>query len=559
MQKTVGRLFPIFRSIKGYSRPDFFKDLNAGIIVAVILIPQSMAYAMLAGMPPIYGLYAGLIPLFMYALLGTSRQMSIGPVAITSLLVLAGLSTVAEPFSQRYIELAIMTGILAGVLQFLLGLLRMGWLVNFLSRPVITGFSSAAAVVICISQFKDIFGFRVEGSSSIDSLLYTIQHIAETHWLTLIVSISCLAILLLLKKVNRKIPGALIVVLIATLLCYYFNWNDKGLEIIGSIPSGLPAFSLGEWSMEDMRLILPTVLTVGIIGTVECLSIAKVLESKTKNHIVRPNRELLAIGVSKIAGGFFQAMPSSGSFSRSAVSNEKNAYSQISSLVVVVITILTLLFWTDLFYYMPKAVLAAIILQSVFGLFEWKEAIHLWKVHRPDMIMLLATFAITLIFGIKEGVFLGMLLSVLMVLYKSTKPHVAELGNVEGTSVYRNIERFEISSTTDDILILRFDDQLYYGNASFFKDIIRNKVRDRIKELKYVLIDCSNIHAMDSTGAHALKEIEDYLAENEITLHLSGSKGPLRDMLSKCGLRTELHKHHMSVHSGIQAIRDSIT
>lgn len=555
MRMSIGKIFPISHSLKGYQGRDFTRDLNAGLTVGVILIPQAMAYAMLAGLPPIYGLYAGLLPLVIYALLGTTRQLSVGPVAVSSLLVLAGISTIAEPFSARYIELALLTGVLAGVLQLLLGLLRMGFLVNFLSRPVIAGFSSAAAIIIAISQLKDVLGFSISGTTTADSLIYAITHLGETHTLTCAIALVSLVILLICRTISRKIPSSLIVAILATLLCYYFRWDQSGAAIIGDIPSGLPSFSLGSWSANDLNIILPTVFTVGIIGSVECLSIAKVLESRTKDHIVQPNQELMAMGLSKIVGGFFQAMPSSSSFSRSAINNERNAHSQVSSIITAIIVLLTLLFFTDLFYYMPKAVLAAIILQSVIGLFEWKEAKHLWKVHKSDLTMMLITFLITLVLGIEKGVFLGVLMSILMVLYKSTKPHVAELGNIPGTPFYRNINRFEESTTSDNILIIRFDDQLYYGNASFFKEYIRGEVEGRANKLTHLLLDCSNIHNMDSTGTHALLDIEEYLASHEIEIHLAAERGPVRDMLTVCGMMKEPLKHHMSVHAGVTAIK----
>jgi len=542
MPKTLAKTFPFLSSIKNYNKSDFLGDLNAGLIVAVILIPQSIAYAILAGVPAIYGLYAALVPLVIYALLGTSRQTSMGPVAVPAILVFAGISTIAEPFTARYIELVIMTGILAGVFQLALGLLRMGWLVNFLSRPVIAGFSSAVALIIAVSQFGDVFGIEIQRGSVTNTIEALFSKISSTHWLTFTVAIGSFVILLILRKWNRKIPGALIITIASILLCKYLNWDEMGLDIIGVVPSGLPSFSLGQWSMEDVKLVLPTVLTIGILDTIGGLSIAKVLEARTKDHIIRPNQELVAYGASKILGGFFQGMPSTSSYSRSAISNESNSRTQVSALISVAIVLITLLFFTDVFYYLPKAVLAAIILQSVIGLFEWEEARHLWQVHKSDFIMMLATFIVTLVFGIEEGIALGVSLSILMVLYKSTKPHVAELGNIPNTPHYRNIERFEQVNTSDDLLILRFDDQLYYGNASFFKEIIREKIEGREEQLNHILLDFSNVHDLDSTGAHALMDIEEYLHSRKIDVHLCAVRGP--------------HKNHMSVHAGVMSIKN---
>ena len=346
MNRGSARIFPIAQYLKQYSGENFRKDLFAGLTVGVVLVPQAMAYAMLAGVPPIYGLYAGLIPLLTYALLGSSRQLSIGPVAVSSILVLAGIGTISAPFSAEYIGLAILTGIFAGVLQLTLGVLRLGFLVNFLSRPVIAGFSSAAAIIIIISQFKDAFGFKVVGSTSFESLLYTVSNLAQTHWLTLATTLGSLALLLGIRAISKKIPAALVVTILATVLSAKLGWMEAGLAVIGEIPNGLPSFVLPDWSMDNIRAILPTVLTVGIIGTVEVLSIGKLLESKTRNHILQPNRELIAVGFSKIIGGFFQAMPSSSSFSRSAINNDNNADTQVSSIITFALIGLTLLFFT---------------------------------------------------------------------------------------------------------------------------------------------------------------------------------------------------------------------
>jgi len=363
MKKGLASISPLLGYLNSYKKSVLGRDLFAGLTVGVVLVPQAMAYAMLAGVPPIYGLYAGLIPLIIYALLGSSRQLSIGPVAVSSILVLAGISTVATPFTPEYISLAILTGILAGLLQLALGILRLGFLVNFLSRPVIAGFSSAAAIIIMISQFRDVFGFQVNGSSSAESLMFTLSHIKETHGLTLSIALTSLLLLFGFRKLSKKIPAALVVAILGTTMTAFLGWADQGVAIIGDIPKGLPSFLLPEFSMDNIKAIIPTVLTVGIIGTVEVLSIGKLLESRTRDHILEPNRELIAVGLSKVVGGFFQAMPSSSSFSRSAINNDSSAYSQVSSIITFVLMLLTLLFFTPLFYYMPKAVLAAIILQ----------------------------------------------------------------------------------------------------------------------------------------------------------------------------------------------------
>lgn len=546
--------FPIIESLQSHSSKDWRRDLVAGITVAIMLVPQGMAYAYLAGMPPIYGLYAGIVPLFLYGLLGSSRQLSIGPVAVSSLLILAGVSQVAEVGSPEYINLVLLTGLLVGIFQFSLGLFRGGFLVNFLSHPVIIGFTSAAAIIIAISQLKDAFGFTIPRfAHTYETAIYTLKHIGEINWVTFVVCAGSLLFMVLLRRISRAIPGALLVVLLGTLLAWGFDLSSKGLAIVGQVPEGLPQLMIPDMTGEKIRMLFTTVLTVGIIGIVESISIAKVLENKNQNYVIRPNQELLALGITKIAGAFFQALPSSGSFTRSAVNDDSGAKSGMSSIFTALIIALTLIFLTPLFYYLPKAVLAAIILLAVKGLFDFAAAKHLWNIHKGDFLMMLITFVITLIFGIEEGVIAGVLISLLAVLYRSAKPHIAVLGQLPGTTVYRNLDRFEQAESCDDILIVRFDDQLYFSNADAFKEKIKNLVRDHKEYLKVVILDSSSIHDIDSSGLLALEEIFNFLSGNKIELYLCGVIGPVRDMLYKSGLAEKIGRENqfLKIHDAV--------
>lgn len=545
---------PILEFLPTYAKADFRADLVAGLTVAVMLVPQGVAYAMLAGMPPIYGLYGGLIPLLLYAILGTSRQLSIGPVAISALLILAGITPLAEPGSEQYISLVILTGLLIGVFQVVLSLLRMGFLVNFLSHPVIIGFTSAAAIIIMISQLKDVLGFHIPRfTHTADTFLYAIKNLHQTHALTLAMCVGSIFLISILKKINKKIPGALLVVMLGTILTWQFNLNEKGLNIIQNIPAGLPSFALPEWSLANIRAVLPVVFTVSIIGIVESISIAKMLEAKTQDHVVRPGQELLALGISKIGGAFFQALPTSGSFSRSAVNNAIGARTGIASLIAASMVGITLLFLTPLFYYLPKAVLAAIILMAVKSLFNIKEIIHIWKIHRQDFAMMLITFIGTLVFGIGEGVILGVIISILMLLYRTSMPHVAVLGQLPGTKSFRNVKRFENTIQLKEILIIRFDEQLYFANVPYFKEQIKTFIRERTDKPKVVLLEASSIHDMDSTGLHALEEIYNSLKKQNIIFALSGAIGPVRDLLFKSGLMDKIGKENqfMALHRAV--------
>ena len=528
------RLIPLYGTLKKYQSRNWRQDVLAGITVSVIIIPQGMAYALLAGMPPIYGLYGGLIPLIIYGIFGTSGQLSIGPVAISSILLFAGVSHLAEPLGATYIELIILVGFLAGVLQLLLGLFRLGFLVNFISQPVITGFTAAAAVIIFVSQLKTALGISVPRSDDlVDTLAYLTQHIFELDWLAVLFCVTSLVILTILKKINKAIPGALIVVILGILAAYGLTeYGMAGkLDIVGAIPTGLPAFKLPDFSMENILLLIPTVLTVGIMGVVECIGIAKGIQRDDHTSKVRPNMELSALGLSKMAGSFFQALPSSGSFSRSAINDEAGSKSGLSSLTTALMVALTLLFFTKLFYYLPSAVLAAIIIYAIKNLFDVKEMRSLWKSHKIDFSMMAVTFFITVLFGIEKGVMAGVLLSLAIFIYHSSRPHVVRLGQLPDTEVYRNIERFEDAKCPEDVLIVRIDNQLFYANVLFFQETIQNYSRTMPK-LRLVVLDASGMHNIDSTGIRVLIQLYDYYKKRDATFVITGVIGPVRDIIS---------------------------
>ncbi len=529
--------FPTLNSFKTHKKSDWRKDIVAGITVAVMLVPQGMAYASLAGMPPIYGLYAGLVPLFLYAVIGTSRQLSIGPVAISALLVLAGVSQIAEPLTPEYISLVILAGFMIGVGQMLMGFMKLGFLVNFISHPVIVGFTSGAAIIIAISQMKDLLGIEIPRFSHIyETVVYIFQNIGQANWVSVASCLGSFFVIALLRRINKAIPGALVVVILSSIVAYYGIQEGYDFVIVKGVPAGLPPLQMPDFNWANMKILIPTVLTVTLIGIVESIGIAKVLQSKHQTYSIRPNQELIAIGVSKIGGSFFLALPSSASFSRSAVNNDSGAQSGIASIVTALIVALTLLFFTPLFYYLPKAVLAAIILFAVKGLFEWKTAKHLWFDHRRDFYMMLTTFIVTLIIGVEFGVLVGVLLSIWMVLYRSSKPHFPTLGKLPNSESFRSIRRFPNAESLDEVLITRFDDQLYFGNSNYFVENLKNKIERKGEKLELVILDAGSIHDMDSTGMEGLKEIINFLEKKKIKFHLTDVVGPVRDFLKRTGL-----------------------
>ena len=342
--------------------------------------------------------------------------------------------------------------------------------------------------------------------------------------------------MLLLRKISRAIPGPLLVVAAGSILVYFLGENTLGIELVKEVPKGLPAFQLAEISWQNIQLLIPTVFTVTIIGIVESIGIAKVIQAKHGNYKIRPDQELLALGISKIGGSFFQAIPTSGSFTRSAVNNEAGAQSGFASIFTATIIGLTLLFLTPLFYFLPKTILAAIILLSVKSLFEFEEAKHLWHTDQRDFFMMLTTFVVTLSLGIEEGVLAGVVLSIAMVLYKSSKPHVAILGKLPDTTIYRNVDRYELAEQVEGVIVMRFDDQLYFGNASYFQNTIQDLVVENKTIPQLFILDASSIHSLDSTGLHALKEVYKFLNQKDIKFYISGMVGPVRDKIAQAGM-----------------------
>lgn len=541
----VRRYLPILEWLPTYRFKDLRSDSLAGLTVAVMLVPQGMAYGLLAGLPPIYGLYASIVPLLLYAFFGTSRQLSVGPVALVSLLILTGVGQFAEPGTELFISLAISTALIAGIVQVGLGLFRLGFLINFLAHPVISGFTSAAAVIIGFSQVKNLLGIDVPRSNLLHEVIYhTGQHIGETNVLTLALGLGGIVVMAVLRRIDKSLPGALVAVILGVAVVYLGGLQAHGVAIVGEVPSGLPAFMLPVLDGERLTQLFPLALTICFISFIESLAIAKTIEAQHKSYRVIPNQELLALGITKIGGAFFQSYPTTGSFTRSAINNDAGARTGISSIISAGLIALILLFFTPYFYYLPKAVLASVILMAVAGLVDVKEAKNLWKNDRRDFLILLVTFIATLTLGIQNGVFFGILLSLALVIYTNSRPHYAILGQLPETSTYRSIERFREAHQEDGVLILRFDAMLYFGNADFFRETIENLVEEKGPPVRLLILDCSSIHDIDSTGVHALEEVMQFLDTRDIRFYLSGVIGPVRDRFYKYGLMEKIGPHN---------------
>lgn len=556
MAHLIRKYIPALSWIRTYNGSQLRGDALAGITVGVMLVPQGMAYALLAGLPPIYGLYAGIVPPLIYMLFGTSRQLSVGPVALVSLLVLAGLSElVPSGDPAMFISLAIATAFLAGLIQTLLGVFRMGFLVNYLSQPVLSGFTSAAAVIIGLSQLGNVMGVAIPRSNYIQDILYQVYlHISEISVPTVLLSFAGIALMLLLKKVNKSLPVALIAAIIGTGAVAFWGLDQQGIRVVGEVPRGLPAFELPTFNLKTTQNLFSLGVTVCIISFIESLAIAKAIERKHPGaYKVDPNQELIALGLSKLVGGFFQAYPTTGSFTRSAVNDDSGAQTGISALFTSGLLALTLIFLTPLFYYLPKAILAAIIIVATINLIDYKKAMHLWYVHRTDFYQLMVTFVATLVLGIQQGVVIGVALSIAAVIYRTSKPKVVELGRIPGTQSFRNINRFPEAQQVEGVYIFRFDSQLYFGNAGYLKDTIEKVMNEKGEALKVIMFDGSSIPDMDSTGSQMLEELVDRAHSLGAEFYAIGFIGPVRDFLDKCGLMEKIGRHHcfLNVQSAI--------
>ncbi|MGB1830704.1 MAG: SulP family inorganic anion transporter [Flavobacteriaceae bacterium] len=544
--------FPFLDWITRYRTSDLKQDLLAGITVAVLLIPQGMAYALIAGLPPIYGLYAALTPQIIYAFLGTSRQLAVGPVAMDSLLVAAGLGTLTLVQPTQYIQMAILLAFLMGAIQLLLGFFRMGFIVSFLSKPVISGFTSAAAIIIGLSQLKNLIGLSLPQSNQLHKVILALFEVKEPiHLITVIISTVSILFIVFIKKWNRKIPSAIIAVTIGILAVFFFNLEEKGVAVVGVIPEGLPSFQLLNFDSTLIKPLFPIALTLALVAFMEAISVAKAIEEKHDDYKVDPNQELIALGGANIVGSFFQSYPTTGGFSRTAVNNEAGAKTGIAALVSAVLVALILAFFTHWFYYLPKAVLGAIILVAVINLIDFKFPIRLYKKRKDEFVLLLITFLSTLFLGITEGILIGIVLSILILLYRTSKPHYAFLGRIGKTNYFKNIARFpEETVQRDDLIILRFDAQLFFGNIQYFKELVYKAVEEKQGKLKGFIINARAINYIDSTASEQLYELILALQQRGIRVMIVGAIGPARDLIIRSKIIKILKRQNLFITSG---------
>lgn len=544
------RFFPILEWLPKYRSIDFSGDLIAGLVVGIIIIPQSMAYAMLAGLPLQVGLYASLLPLLIYAIFGTSRTLSVGPVAIVSLLTFSGASTFAEPGSSEFISITLTLALLVGVIQILMGVLKLGFLVNFLSHPVLIGFTAAAALIIGSSQLKHLFGIKVpEAKYPYEFVLNTIQNISATNPITLAIGTASILILLYFQIYGKKtlmklkisefsaetlskaVP--LVAILIATLIVWKGGLNEKwDVKIVGEIPEGLPPLTIPELDPAKLTSLFMVAIVISLVGFMESNAIATTLANR-KRQKIEPNQELIALGAANLGASFTSGYPVAGGFARTVVNFNAGANTTLSSVITSLFVALTLLLFTPLFYYLPQATLASIVIVAVIGLLDFKAFKRIWNYSKTDGASLLATFFGVLLFNVEIGILIGLAASVIFFLYRTSKPHVAVVGRVGDTEHFRNILRHKVK-TCPETLAIRIDESLYFANTKELERCITGRIADN-PEIRNVVLICSAVNFIDASALETLEKVTEELRAAGVNFYLSEVKGPVMDRLERSG------------------------
>jgi SulP family sulfate permease len=546
--KNLAKLFPGLQRLKGYSRATARKDCLSGITIACMLIPQGMGYALVAGLPAELGLYACIIPPVIYALLGTSNKLSIGPVALDSILILSGLSLVADPETDNYLSLVIVLTLMVGLIQLTLGLLKFGFIANFLSNPVILGYTGAAALIIMSSQLGNVLGVEKNNVGFFVMLQGFYQQASEWHWPTLALGCFGAWFLIYPKRWLAFLPWGLLLIILGMWFAGLANFKDMGIAVIDSVPEGLPSLIMPALSLDKIADLLPTALTVALMGYVGSMAICKAQESPTDKINVDPNQELIAVGVANLVGAFFKAFPVSASFSRSAAFVSAGASTQVSAIVSAVVIAAVLVFLTPVFasYPLPKVLLAVIIIISVFGLFKYEEMAALYRQNLHEFLLMLATFLSTLVFGIQAGLLAGVLLSIMRVIYNTTVPHMVELGAMQDGKLYRNVNRFDALEIRDDVLVFRFDAPLYFANKDYFIKTLYSWIKQRREGfMEAVIFDAEAVNSVDTSAIRMLLQVVEGLKQKDISFYITNATGPVRDEFMRSPLKDYLNEETM--------------
>ena len=550
---AVIRYFPILDWGRRYDAAAFGSDLTAAVIVTIMLIPQSLAYALLAGLPPEAGLYASIVPILLYAVFGTSRALAVGPVAVVSLMTAAAIGNVAEAGTAGYATAALTLAGLSGAMLVVMGLLRLGFLANFLSHPVISGFITASGLLIAASQLKHLLGIEAEGHTLLELLLSLVGHLEQISWITLALGGAAMLFLFWvrsgLKPLLRRLgtgprladiaakTGPVLAIVATTLAVWGWSLSDAGVKVVGAVPQSLPPFTMPGTSLDLIRALVLPALLISIIGFVESISVAQTLAVKKRQRI-DPDQELIGLGAANLGAAFTGGFPVTGGFSRSVVNFDAGAETPAAGAFTALGLAFAAMFLTPLIYFLPKATLAATIIVAVLSLVDFSILAKTWKYSKSDFYAVGVTILLTLVFGVEIGVSTGVVLSIALHLYKTSRPHIAEVGLVPGTQHFRNILRHDVL-TDPHLLTMRIDQSLYFANARFLEDYIYDRIADDVA-LRDVVLMCSAINEIDMSALDSLEAINERLWGLDIKLHLSEVKGPVMDRLHRANFLDDL-------------------
>ncbi|HZJ96037.1 MAG TPA: sulfate permease [Thiopseudomonas sp.] len=543
----VKRWLPCLDWAAAYDRSTAGRDGLAAVIVTLMLIPQSLAYAMLAGLPPITGLYASIAPLVLYAIFGSSRTLAVGPVAVISLMTAAALEPLFPMGSAAYIAAAMLLAALSGIILLVMALFRLGFLANFLSHPVISGFISASGVLIALSQLKHILGINAEGQTLVQLLTSLAKHITFVNLPTLVIGILCLVFLQFSRTRLKGLLlglglsaawadsltkiGPVLAIIVSVLAVTFGDLTSAGVRVVGSIPEGLPALQLPAWDWQLTVELLPAALLISLVGFVESVSVAQTLAAKRRERI-DPDQELVGLGAANIAAAVSGGFPVTGGFSRSIVNFDAGARTPMAGVLTALGIAVTALFFTPLFENLPHAVLAATIIVAVLSLVDLDSLKRTWRFSKQDFIAQAATIVGVLFMGVEIGIILGVSLSLLLFLWRTSRPHSAVVGQLPGTEHFRNIERFSSVVQSDTVVSLRVDESLYFPNARYLEERIIELMVD-YPDCKHLVLMCSGINLIDASALGSLQAIVERLSAVGVQLHLSEVKGPVKDQLQR--------------------------
>ncbi|MGY6634975.1 MAG: SulP family inorganic anion transporter [Alkalilacustris sp.] len=540
------RFLPVLDWGRTYDRATFGADLTAALVVTVMLIPQAMAYAMLAGLPPQAGLYGAMLPLILYAVLGTSRTLAVGPVAVVALMTAAAAGEVAPAGSEAFHLAALALAALSGAMLLVMGVLRLGFLANFLSHPVISGFITAAGLLIAASQLRHLTGAPIEGRTLPDLLLSIPGGLAGLNPPTMALSAGALVILFWSRRglapaleragATPRVAalaarsGLLVAVVVSTLVVWLLGLEAAGVAVVGDIPRGLPPLSWPPLSADLLGALLVPAAMIAVVGYVESISIAQTLAARRRQSI-DPDRELVALGAANLGAAASAAMPVTGGLSRSLVNFDAGARTPAAGAFTAAGIALGLLALTPLMHHLPRAALAAVIVVAVASLLDLRALPRTWAYSRADGSAMAATIAVTLLVGVEQGLLAGVVLSLGLHLWRTSRPHVAVVGQVPGTEHFRNRRRHAVT-TTPDVLSLRIDESLYFPNARFLEDTINDHVATS-PGLRHVVLMCTAVNEIDASALESLEAINSRLRDAGVRLHLSEVKGPVMDRLGR--------------------------